>query len=219
MAIFLVLLVCFLCSVQSFGEILYATQWAPSYCSSSDKIRCKPPIKTNNFTIHGIWPPNSKCPGPPFMIGKVGKIGNDLDLYWPDLTKTSHSNIELWEHEWEEHGTCTGWTIDNYFGIGVARAKEFNVLAALQRNGIVVGGGEYDLALIKSSFPGNNVRVTCNQHKTTKKFQLQELKFCLNSTGSFESCSVKTGPIPSCSIKNNITLVEQKVTLPDASVV
>ncbi|WCJ27003.1 Ribonuclease DdI [Euphorbia peplus] len=223
MAIFLVLLVCFMGSVQSFDQVLYVAQWAPSYCSVSNDVKCKIPINTNSFSIHGIWPSNTNgvrvpaCPGERFMIEKVKSIANDLDLYWPNLRETD-SNIGFWRHEWDQHGTCTGWTIEKYFGFGVARAKELNVLAALKKNGIVVGG-EYDLALIKSSFPGANVQATCNRHKTTGKVQLQELMFCLNRAGGFVSCSVKNNPSLSCiSSTINGTNVE-KVVLPNASVV
>ncbi|WCJ25718.1 Ribonuclease Phyb [Euphorbia peplus] len=199
MAIFLVLLVCFISSVQSFDQILYATQWAPSYCSGRG-VECNKPVNTNSFTIHGIWPRNTNCPGEPFSIGKIQSIANDLNLYWPNLQKLN-SNIGFWRCEWEKHGRCTSWTIEKYFGIALARAKELNVLAALKNNGIVVGG-EYNLTLIKSSFLGDNVQATCNQHKTTKNVQLQELRFCLNTTGDFVSCSVKNNPSSSCIITN-----------------
>lgn len=65
--------------------------------------------KTNQFTIHGLWPNYrshgypSYCGNQTLNISKLAGIQDDLMERWP-----SHngSNVDFWVHEWIKHGTC-----------------------------------------------------------------------------------------------------------------
>jgi ribonuclease T2 len=92
----------------AFDYYLLTLSWAPEFCYS----------KPNNpecgghfgFIVHGLWPQYSRG-GYPENCGQgpgPSNAGAMLDLM-PDL--------HLIQHEWMTHGTCTGLSADNYFGL------------------------------------------------------------------------------------------------------
>ena len=66
-------------------------------------------LENNQWTIHGLWPQNSKsnyptfCRNVDFNENLLNPIIKDLDKYWHS---DRGSNKNFWEHEWKKHGSC-----------------------------------------------------------------------------------------------------------------
>ena len=73
---------------QSFGYVLLAVQWAPSFCNNTacgDRNR-------NDWTVHGAWPqhtnnswPQYCCFESEFNVTKIKSLEKQLIQKWPSL--------------------------------------------------------------------------------------------------------------------------------------
>ena len=70
---------------------------------------------SKQFTIHGLWPiENTCCDGPSFSLQAISSLRSALLRDWPSCFGLM-TDEELWEHEWDKHGTCTGLSQFEYF--------------------------------------------------------------------------------------------------------
>ena len=66
-------------------------------------------LENDNWSIHGLWPQNSKtdypsyCRKVTFNIALLDPIMNQLKDNW--YSDKGPDNI-FWEHEWKKHGSC-----------------------------------------------------------------------------------------------------------------
>ena len=74
--------------------------------------------ETNNtFSIHGLWPQNSKtdyptfCKKVKFSIKELEPIIDELNKFW--YSKFS-KNTEFWKHEYMKHGSCMFCSMTEY---------------------------------------------------------------------------------------------------------
>ena len=69
------------------------------------------------FSIHGLWPQNSKtsfpsyCKKVVFSIEKLVPILPDLKKYWYSDRET---NVDFWKHEDVKHGSCVFTPMSEY---------------------------------------------------------------------------------------------------------
>lgn len=69
------------------------------------------------FSIHGLWPQNSKtsfptyCKKVVFSIEKLVPILPDLKKYWYSDRET---NVDFWKHEYVKHGSCVFTPMNEY---------------------------------------------------------------------------------------------------------
>ena len=65
--------------------------------------------KNNTFSIHGLWPQNSKtdyptyCKKVDFSIEVLAPIMDELKKYW---YSKQEKNEAFWKHEYQKHGSC-----------------------------------------------------------------------------------------------------------------
>ena len=63
----------------------------------------------NSFSIHGLWPQNSKtdyptyCKKVDFSMKALKPIIGELNKYW---YSSENRNEEFWKHEYLKHGSC-----------------------------------------------------------------------------------------------------------------
>jgi ribonuclease I len=100
------------------------------------------------LVIHGLWPENREprtyphdCPAQPLALQPA--LRTELEPYMPGVSDG------LDQHEWREHGGCTGLDDDAYF----ARALELTrgVEAALAARLTTLVGGETDAQTLRAS--------------------------------------------------------------------
>lgn len=107
---------------------MFALQWPITFRKNNPNNVDKSKL-VKQWTIHGIWPDLIKnCkPTEPFNETKLISIKSELHAIWPNFIK-GKSDANFWDHEWYEHGSCTGWTINNYFEKGIDLWNNFPVI-------------------------------------------------------------------------------------------
>lgn len=93
-----------------FDYYLLALSWSPEYCHShASSTQCSSD-KHFGFVVHGLWPEYKTGSGPQHCGSQPGlsNPSSMLDIM-PDLG--------LVQHEWTTHGTCSGLTAEQYFGL------------------------------------------------------------------------------------------------------
>jgi ribonuclease I len=122
----------------SFDFYLLALSSHAAFCADghSRKKECRgdsPPI-----SIHGLWPERLEprtyphdCKGPPLDLDT--DLARRLAPLMPGMSDGLH------EHEWREHGTCSGLDDDEYFGLMLLMAS--HVDTALGAHLTTLAGG------------------------------------------------------------------------------
>ena len=81
------------------------------------------------WTLHGLWPQWADCcKGPAFNYTALQPMLDEMNKYWPSCPQYGTTNEDLWSHEWEKHGTCTGLNQNAYF------QQAINLLLANSKN-------------------------------------------------------------------------------------
>ena len=70
--------------------------------------------RDSDWTIHGLWPSGAGfCSGESFSLEQIEALIPSLTMFWPSCYNMP--NEKFWEHEWDKHGTCSGYSIEEYF--------------------------------------------------------------------------------------------------------
>lgn len=99
--------------LSEFDYFVLTLSWSPDYCAtngSSDPQQCSIGKKLG-FVLHGLWPQYQK--GYPSNCS-TDKMPQSVKDQFPGL----YPNDNLFAHEWEKHGTCTGLTPLEYLQLG-----------------------------------------------------------------------------------------------------
>ena len=92
-----------------FDYWVMALSWSPDYCASNDYNDAQQCSigKQLDFVLHGLWPQYDN--GYPSYCSDE-ELSYDLISEYAGL----YPNDNLFDHEWEKHGTCTGLTPEGY---------------------------------------------------------------------------------------------------------
>jgi ribonuclease T2 len=93
----------------NFDYYLFTLSWSPEYCHGHPNAQqCGGDHP--GFVVHGLWPQfnNGQWPSACFSEPGLSNPSSMLDIM-PDP--------RLIQHEWTTHGTCSGLTADQYFGV------------------------------------------------------------------------------------------------------
>lgn len=102
-----------------------ALSWAPGFCAvHPEKKQCgklgqsgddDAAYARSNLTLHGLWPRRQDCKAPPL---RVEDLPPALPHYMPGVVDG------LATHEWNKHGSCSGYTARGYFDQMIAMAEQ-----------------------------------------------------------------------------------------------
>ncbi len=106
---------------QNFDYYVFALAWTPEFChehasNSSDECR-----GSARFVAHGLWASNRDdsdpqgCPAKPFDASAVPEAARAV---MPE---------DLYRHEWERHGVCSGMSESAYFEKIAALYRQFAI--------------------------------------------------------------------------------------------
>ena len=98
-------------SSGAFDHYLLTLSWSPEYCHSHPADDQCTGAKHFGFVVHGLWPeyPNGLS-GPQNCSQAPG-------LSDPSKMLDIMPSLRLIGHEWTTHGTCSGLSADDYFGL------------------------------------------------------------------------------------------------------
>ena len=92
-----------------FDYYLFTLSWSPEYCHSHPSAQqCGGDHP--GFVVHGLWPQFNNGQWPSACSSERG-LSNPSSML--DIMPDSR----LIQHEWTTHGTCTGLTANQYFGV------------------------------------------------------------------------------------------------------
>ena len=108
-----------------FDYYLLDMSWSPEYCHShGSSPECSQHL---GLVVHGLWPQYNGGNRGPENCGNQPGPTNPSSLL--DIIPT----ISLIQHEWTTHGTCSGLSADDYFGLVRRIFTSFHAPAPLQR--------------------------------------------------------------------------------------
>jgi ribonuclease T2 len=98
----------------NFDYYLLSLSWAPEFCATHTNAESSSecdPARHNGFVVHGLWPqnedgtyPQNCAPARPVAQDTVRRLLAIMP------------SRGLIQHEWTEHGTCSGLEAEAYFG-------------------------------------------------------------------------------------------------------
>ena len=93
-----------------FDYYLLSLSWSPSYClvHPGDRDQCQG--RGFGFVLHGLWPEFNARGHPQNCASNI-----DLDQEAEAVGRTLYPSPALMQHEWKQHGTCSGLNAVAYF--------------------------------------------------------------------------------------------------------
>lgn len=164
-----------------FDYYLLSLSWAPTYCltHADDGAECTG--KGYGFVLHGLWPQYDargypqNCPTQLELSKNAASIG-----------RTLYPSVRLMQHEWLEHGTCSGLDAQSYFRAADRATVGVNIPTALEtpRTDQYLDA-EQIIGLFRHAnpqMPEDAVTVACRRH------DLSEVRVCLTKDLRPRSC-------------------------------
>lgn len=173
----------------TFDYYMLALSWAPDFCAlpsgPKDPRECGKGRKVN-FVVHGLWPQNEQSRGPEHC-GSASPVSQDIVRVMLNYMPSE----SLIQHEWTNHGTCSGLSAADYFA-AVRKVRDSLKLP----NDFVAPSQEMDLspsaidakfATANPSFPKEAFKASCQNGA------LQEARICFTKNFSPRACSASAG--------------------------
>jgi ribonuclease T2 len=164
-----------------FDYYVLSLSWAPTYCltHADDGAEC---VRNGyGFVVHGLWP-QYDAGGYPENCSTQFELSDAAAAKGRSLYPSEH----LMQHEWQEHGTCSGFDARTYFDT-VDRASSAvripSVLEAPQTDQRLTAAKIADLFRgANPQIPDHALTVACSRGN------LSEVRVCLTKELSVRSC-------------------------------
>lgn len=191
-------------------------QWVGSFCNAWHGCCPQQPGPASGFGIHGLRPAYARCHanGDALLsvVGKEGKcwpefcgdgslirqdvvvpLFDTLNRQWPSVV-CRVGGFNLWNEEWQQHGSCSGMDQKDYFKTALALKARSNLTGILADAGIVPSDTKtYFLSSIKDAIEkgtGFKVNLECNDDFRDEA-QLYHVYQCVDREGKkFIDCPV-----------------------------
>jgi ribonuclease T2 len=164
-----------------FDYYVLSLSWAPTYCltHADDSQECSG--KGYGFVLHGLWP-QYDAGGYPENCRTQFELSADAAA----KGRTIYPSERLMQHEWQEHGTCSGLDALAYFNMADRATVAMKIPMALDAPR---SAQSLTAERIVSLFQGANpqlpegaITVTCN------RAELSEVRVCLTRDLKLRSC-------------------------------
>ncbi|KAG5332426.1 RNOY Ribonuclease, partial [Acromyrmex heyeri] len=192
---------------NEFDVLMFTQRWPLTVCFEwenksrlNSTHRCMLP-KSNEWTIHGIWPTKYNIIGPQFCNRSLSfdskalaPIEGALKENWIDIQKGSKP-YSFWKHEWDKHGTCAISVRDlnnelKYFQTGLKLLNKYNMIDVLAKSNILPGN-KY---MVQNYLTGiqkilnKRGQVMCVVDQKTKNSYVYEIRICFNKALQLVDC-------------------------------
>jgi len=174
----------------SFAYYLLSLSYAPDFCAqpagNKDPRECGAG-RHIGFVVHGLWPQGKNGRGPE-RCGAAGPVSEDLIRVMLNYIPSE----SLIQHEWQNHGTCSGLSAADYFA-AVRKARDAVTIPAdlkqpprpLRKSPAEI---EALFAAANPSFPKEAFHVSCYRDG-----DLQEVRICFDKDLSPRACGASGG--------------------------
>ena len=173
----------------NFDYYLLSLSWAPDFCAQPDVQKNDRECGTGRhvgFVVHGLWPqveegrsPQQCAPARPV----AQDIVNRMVAYIP--------SEGLIQHEWKNHGTCSGLSASQYFDAVRKAFESVKIPADYKDLGRTADLSPQDIeakfAAANPSFPKGAFHVSCRSN------ELQEVRACFTRDLHPRPCSDSAG--------------------------
>jgi len=164
-----------------FDYYVLSLSWAPTYCLTHTGDRQECSGKGYGFVLHGLWPQFDAGGYPENCPTKL-----ELSAEAAAKGRTIYPSERLMEHEWKEHGTCSGLGAREYFNMADRAMAVARIPAVLE---VPRSNQSLTADRIVSLFQGANpelpqgaITLTCN------RAELSEVRVCLTRDLQPRSC-------------------------------
>ncbi len=173
----------------TFDYYMLALSWAPDFCAlpnvPKDPRECGKGRHVN-FVVHGLWPQNEQSRGPEHC-GSASPVSQDIIRVMLNYMPTEG----LIQHEWTNHGTCSGLSAADYFA-AVRKARDSvklpnDFVAPAQQMQLSPSDIDTKFAAANPTFPKPAFKASCQNGA------LQEARICFDKNLSPRACSVSAG--------------------------
>jgi len=179
--------------VLPIGSYTLAVRWAPQYCHANARDRdARFECGSGNrfgFTLHGLWPDG---------VGKAWPQYCRATTLLPRPVIAAHlcatPSVQLIQHEWAKHGTCTADTPARFFARSralYARLRYPDMDALSRRRGLTAGQFAAAMARSNPGLRADMMRVTAN-----RQGWLEEVWLCLDKAYRYRRCPSFQGGLP-----------------------
>ena len=172
-----------------FDYYLLALSWAPDFCAQPNVPKNERECGAGRhigFVVHGLWP-QSEAGRSPQQCAPARPVAQDIvNRMLPYMPSEG-----LIQHEWRNHGTCSGASAAQYFD-NVRKAFESVKIPADYKDlarPIETGPQELEtrFAAANPSFPRGAFHVSCRSN------ELQEVRVCFAKDLRPRACSGSAG--------------------------
>ena len=167
-----------------FDFYVLSLSWSPAYCGHDPQAAGSRQCAAGRelgFVVHGLWPQYERgyplrCDEGPSRVSRR-IVAGILDLI-PEAS--------LVQHEWRQHGTCSGLSPEDYFALTRAAASRVRIPAVFADPQSVgrVSAIEAEAAFVAAN-PGmtrSGVAVACDGGR------LEEIRVCLTRELDYRAC-------------------------------
>jgi ribonuclease T2 len=163
-----------------FDYYLLSLSWSPTYCLTHPYDRAQCASKGYGFVLHGLWP----------QYDSGGYPRNCADRPLPAdaeaFAETLYPSTKLVQHEWAEHGTCSGLDAMTYFHTADRATAVVRIPASFEAPlTTLLMSGEQIASVFRAANPTlteDSLTVVCGRG------QLTEVRICLDRALAVRSC-------------------------------
>ena len=173
-----------------FDYYLLSPSWSPTYCLTHTDDRAQCAGKGYGFVLHGLWPQYDSggyprdCADSPLPADAVA------------LGETLYPSPKLVQHEWAEHGTCSGMDAMTYFRTADRATAVLQIPEEFEapRMTLLMTSEQIASAFrtANPALPEDSLTVICGRG------QLTEVRICLSRALAVRSCG--RGVRSNCSV-------------------
>jgi ribonuclease T2 len=163
-----------------FDYYLMSLSWSPTYCLTHQDDQAQCAGKGYGFVLHGLWPQYDSGGYPHHCADSP--LSTDAEA----IGDTLYPSPKLVQHEWLEHGTCSGMDPVAYFHTADRATAAVRIPAVFDAPSttLLMSGDQIASAFraANPALPEDGLTVACSRG------QLSEVRICLTRTLTVRSC-------------------------------
>lgn len=179
-----------------FDYYILSLSWAPDFCArpnvQKDPRECGPGRRLG-FVVHGLWP-QLEDGGHPSQCAPARPVAHEI----VERTLPLIPGEGLIQHEWRDHGTCSGLSSAVYFDT-VRRAYETIVIPSDLRQ--LASPVELSPREIEAKFAAANPRFKNALRVVCGGGELSEVRVCMGKDLSARPCSAHDRECPATQVR------------------